>query len=809
MKQRFIMFIILFLNIVNLMYAQRVNEQIVLQCAENYLTKINTLFNESNVLYTLSKDEIKGNCHSINHSEFDHPIAYVVELEPKGFIVFSGSKELFPIISYSLDSKFNYKQSSNNVLLDMLITDLTCQFLTLRNTLNAKQQKAVKKNLLAWKNIQKGIIRSSKDDIQYGPHLSSIWGGVNCYDNDTNSVFVGNYYTPNHYSPGCVATSMSQILHYFEWPTTGVGFYSYYDSDGSTQGSHSVNFGNTTYDWGNMLDEYYYMPSTNIERSAMGTIAYHCGVSIDMDYENYGSTSNINRVDDALANYFRYTGHYETASWSSFWTRMEQNLSNGYPVQLAIYATNGAGHAVACDGLQIVDSNNYYHLNMGWWGTCNAWYMLQNSFSACGYSLVSSAVFDILPEPIMGDIISTSNEKTFTVTWSVSNKLNWDAFELLQQKDGGTWITITSTINDTSYQVTVTEAGEYSYKVRAKSNGYFYLNSYSEEKSVLVKEDLIFLDFDENDSFFVNDNDDNDLDISSNWTIEAWVKVDSHTSGEYAVILDRRTVFSMYLIDDVSADYAIRFVARDLNGNIIASLRSDDSATDLNYDEWVHVAASRSGDTTRLFLDGNEVSYSTDSDFSLASSTNALNIGARYWGGYSRYIDGKIDEIRISQIGRYSKDFTINREYVHTIDDNTRILLNLQEGTGSSLADSSKNFTGISLRSSPNTANWGFESTNSKSASVTTNFESKTENSDLVVFPNPLSSSKQLNVRLSYSSEAYIEIYGLTGKLFYYNTLMLERTNNTGIDLSTLPSGLYLYKIKTSFEIKTGKIIIQ
>ncbi len=808
MKQKSLLFIILFFGIVNILYAQNINERTILQCAENYLKFINKT-PEKNILYSLPEDDSKSYYQSIMHSKFKDPIAYVVELEPKGFIVFSGAKELFPVISYSTDSDFDYERRPENVLLDMLITDLSCQFLTLENGLNEDQKKVVQKNINAWDKIQKGVPGCTKSDSTYGPHLSSIWGGVNCYDDDTNSVYVGNYYTPNNYSPGCVATSMSQILHYFEWPTTGVGNYSYYDSYGSSTGTYSADFSSTTYDWSNMLDEYYYKPSTDTERSAMGKIAYHCGVSIDMDYEYDGSTSNINKVDDALADYFRFVGHYETSSWSYFWTRLDENLENGFPVQLAIYSSGGAGHAIACDGYKFIDGDQYYHLNMGWWGTCNAWYRIQNSFSACGYSIVNSAVFDILPEPIMGDVVRTSDEKVFTVTWNVSKKLTWDAFELQQQQDNGAWTTISNSITDTSYQVTVTEPGEYNYRVRAKSNGYFYYDSYSEEQSVLVKDELIFLDFDGNDSFFVNDNSDNDLDVSSEWTIEAWVNVDSHTSGEYAVILDRRTVFSMYLIDDSNADYAIRFVTRNSSGSIIASLRSDNSDVNLNYGEWVHVAVSRIDGTARLFLNGVEIEESTDSDFSLTSSTNALNVGARYWGSYSRYIDGKIDEIRISQVGRYTKDFTVNHEDIHTTDADTRLLLNLQEGTGSALTDSSANFTGISLRSSPNDPDWMFESISSKSTYVTTDIEPIAENSEIIVFPNPVSDNKQLYIRLAGTAETQVEIFDLAGKMVYHNKLLIFENENKLIDLNSLRSGMYLYRIKTPNEINSGKLLLK
>ena len=62
------------------------------------------------------------------------------------------------------------------------------------------------------------------------PFLNDVWGGVNCYDNNGNAVYPGNYYTPNHASAGCVAISMSQILYYYKWPLKGVGSNVYSDN---------------------------------------------------------------------------------------------------------------------------------------------------------------------------------------------------------------------------------------------------------------------------------------------------------------------------------------------------------------------------------------------------------------------------------------------------------------------------------------------------------------------------------------------------------------------------------------------------
>ena len=54
---------------------------------------------------------------------------------------------------------------------------------------------------------------SSIPDVRVAPLVKTKWG-------QGNSVW--NYYTPNNYVCGCVATAAAQIMKYFEWPKTSV-----------------------------------------------------------------------------------------------------------------------------------------------------------------------------------------------------------------------------------------------------------------------------------------------------------------------------------------------------------------------------------------------------------------------------------------------------------------------------------------------------------------------------------------------------------------------------------------------------------
>ena len=71
----------------------------------------------------------------------------------------------------------------------------------------------------------------------------------------------------------------------------------------------------------------------------------------------------------------------------------------------------------------------------------------------------------------------------------------------------------------------------------------------------------------------------------------------------------------------------------------------------------------------------------------------------------------------------------------------------------------------------------------------------------LSFYPNPV--TDVLNVQTSGLYETIVEIYSLNGNLLITNTI----TGAAKIDVSDLPRGLYLIKVKTTGQIEVGKFI--
>ena len=174
---------------------------------------------------------------------------------------------------------------------------------------------------------------------------------------------------------GCVATAISQIMYVHKYPTKGTGSKTY------TTESHglqlNVNFGATTYDWGNMLP-YYKNNYNSTQANAVATLMYHVGVAADMDYDPDGSGAISSAALAAITEYFGYNKsiHVLPKDFMKEETVLQtvaSDLQEGRPVYISGSTINQEGHAFVCDGMQ---SDGYLHINWGWNGSGNGYFAL-------------------------------------------------------------------------------------------------------------------------------------------------------------------------------------------------------------------------------------------------------------------------------------------------------------------------------------------------------------------------------------------------------------------------------------------------
>jgi hypothetical protein len=650
-----------------------------------------------------------------------------------------------------------------------------------------------------------GLTSINKNTNNVDAFLPDVWGGINCWDAGGSNVYPSNYYTPIHCSPGCVAISSAQVLHYYEWPLTGVGNNTYKDNYTDRNGDttlrrHTQHFDNHNYDWANMLDEYQGINTTTVQQEAVGLLMYDMGVAVQMNYEDLGSTSNLINIPEVLSNYFRFSGTYHSQSWSGFWTKVRESIEAHRPIPIAIEnSDNDEGHVFVADGIVISGSTELHHLNWGWYNrdNTNGWYNIRAwVVGGTGYDTVLGAIFDMLPEPQITDITPTGSGNDFTVNWVVSDLLNATEYTLEQKVDQESdWTEIATGITQTNYTITNPTGDVYLFRVKAKSEGRYYDNSWSEREVYAVSGSYNgYANFGGGQHCFARQTTDIDIDFTGDYTMETWLRVlDGNQDGD--VILDQKNVFGLTIENVTASDYSVRFTSFSSGVSITTS-----GTKPLN-NQWVHVAVSKTGSNIKLFINGIQQAAASSS-FNLIASNEALNIGEKYHGSYSSLITADFDQLRLSSIGRYTTNFTPNQATDFTVDSDTKAYYKFQNIHRNRLKDEAHKISVVAVNSS-NYVVWKLDTNSTASVSQ------QELNNMLNVYPNPTSNY----ITINYTENGIFNLEDLTFSVFDITGKQVIKTSinsvNNKIDLTNLTNGTYFLKVSGNDFSATQKIIKQ
>lgn len=273
---------------------------------------------------------------------------YVFNKGDNGFIVVSADDDLPPVLGYSDNGTFDPDKASPELLwwLGQYVEQAAYHFgneeliSTARNDNEPETREMIPAMLTTlW---DQGYPFNSVCPKQYG---------YNCVT-------------------GCVATAMAQVMNYHRYPETGIGEHSY-DIYGNT---YSFDFGSTTFDWDNMLDQYDY--ATTEQCKAVATLMHACGVAVNMKYDIWTSGASSVNVAYPMRKFFNYDDGiqfqqrvcYSDEDWENL---IYAELAAGRPI---IYMGNApiGGHAFVCDGYD----EGFFHINWGWGGMGDGMFLL-------------------------------------------------------------------------------------------------------------------------------------------------------------------------------------------------------------------------------------------------------------------------------------------------------------------------------------------------------------------------------------------------------------------------------------------------
>ena len=345
---------------------------------------------------------------------------HVVKLAEGGFVVTSADTRRAPVVAFS--SGADLVEDDANPLWVLLKKDLAIRTEGESagggvRLMGAAQSEVESANEAQWARLlgngpqlmsAQGI--SSVSDVRVAPFVQSKWsqgkvGNNNCY----------NYYTPNNYVCGCVATAGAQIMRYFRYPTVAMPQYTNPDCavNGTTT---SLTTQGGVYDW----DAMPLQPSSSMstsQRQAIGKLTSDVGICCSMGYDteaNGGSGTGGYLLVHALTNHFGYAN--ALAYWKNNYLEdlsgtdeirnaLLSNFDAGLPVLASVFGGSG-GHAIVGDGYGYKDNTLYIHFNMGWGGSNDAWYAPPAlGTSSYNFNVLNGFVYNIFTNGIPNGVI--------------------------------------------------------------------------------------------------------------------------------------------------------------------------------------------------------------------------------------------------------------------------------------------------------------------------------------------------------------------------------------------------------------------
>ena len=256
--------------------------------------------------------------------------------------------------------------------------------------------------------------------VTVGPLLTALWDQDAPYWNQCKFTYNGTTY---QCYTGCPATSASMVLYFWKYPLqvaalpsyTATLDLSYYNSVNYTYPALPA----TAFDWNNMKDSY--SSYNTAQGNAVATLMRYVGQAEGMMYGTASAGGSGIYVSEnyRIADMFKLFGYKETArnaqkssyTAANWATLIQSELIAGRPLVYCAVSSSEGGHAFNVDGYR--DSDSKYHVNWGWSGDGNNWFVM-NSFTD------GSATFNQSQQAIVGveppDVPSVFPELTVNPT---------------------------------------------------------------------------------------------------------------------------------------------------------------------------------------------------------------------------------------------------------------------------------------------------------------------------------------------------------------------------------------------------------
>jgi hypothetical protein len=350
---------------------------------------------------------------------------YCCDLAPQGYVVVSATRDLPPVVAYSFTGNAGSESDVDNPLHALLRADLHNR----RVHLTELPAEVLQQRHAGWAQRADPTSRGAEEPRlqQWPPAGSTTTGGwvetLWTQNAPYNALCPTDPANGQRCLAGCPAVAMAQILHYHrrlnathfddsdDYYHNYAGRSYWIDDAYLARGFPSFPQLNTHLD--TLFNNYYF--GTKPSNTPIAALVFACGVAATQVYTYSGSgTFGVSQALDAYQRFGCTSAELMYAESPGPYTRLAENMMGGYPAHLAIVNTGWtSGHNVVVDGY---NTDEYYHLNFGWGGSYNGWYLLPSELPF-GLTVIEGIIVDIMTDPC-GPMDCTCDGRVDAADWT-------------------------------------------------------------------------------------------------------------------------------------------------------------------------------------------------------------------------------------------------------------------------------------------------------------------------------------------------------------------------------------------------------
>lgn len=349
----------------------------------------------------------------------------------QGYVIVSGDDRTEQILGYVEQGHFDADELPINMKAHLQYYTDVIQHLDENNVQLPSRKNAPRRTSATRHSVPKLMASKWNQGFPYNKHCPIYYNG----DGTTGQSVTG-----------CTATAIAQVINYYKHPErtkaqipAHSNTYTLNNGTKKTVTCKAIP-ARTPIDWENMCEEYH-GNETDEQNDAVGKLMLYVGTAVKMGYGASSGAVHGDNVPELLYKYFDYDDgaycasryDYSAQEWEDL---LYSELSTGHPLSYQGFSSGG-GHAFVIDGY---DGIGLYHLNWGWGGGSDGWFVLSilnpgdnsgigASNSSDGYNMSNNAMIGVRPgsdgQRAESRTCATMNNVTISGSTIKLNFINW------------------------------------------------------------------------------------------------------------------------------------------------------------------------------------------------------------------------------------------------------------------------------------------------------------------------------------------------------------------------------------------------